>query len=292
MFKSTSVLIVICFSIIGVFAQTEKNTAPVKWENYKVSDKNVSVSLPKLPVLIEGGDVCSETETKQFAAYADQTVYGFTITSKTKEKAPKFCSQKKSFDEKNYEARITQIRLDLKEYTETDFVQNGLTVRKISGKKWIYWLFNDFAAKRWFELWVTEADEDKPEVQNFVKSIVVGKNASGIEISNGSERTLGDETIKTDVSQKDANEVLRIIVKPRARYTDVARQGEVQGTVRLKVTFLASGGIGSVLPVSELPYGLTEQAVIAAKKIVFIPAEKNNTRVTVTKTVEYSFSIY
>ena len=66
----------------------------------------------------------------------------------------------------------------------------------------------------------------------------------------------------------------------------------IQGSVTLKVTFLANGGIGSVTPVSGLPYGLTEQAIMAARRMVFLPFKRNNTTVSVTKTVVYSFSIY
>ncbi|MCY7347985.1 MAG: energy transducer TonB [Pyrinomonadaceae bacterium] len=85
---------------------------------------------------------------------------------------------------------------------------------------------------------------------------------------------------------------MRIILKPPSKYTDAARQANIQGTVRLRVTFLASGGIGSVAAVSELPYGLTEQAVIAASKIVFIPGKKKGVSISMSRIVEYSFSIY
>lgn len=84
----------------------------------------------------------------------------------------------------------------------------------------------------------------------------------------------------------------RIISKPRPGYTDAARQNQVTGVVRLKVTFLASGAIGSIAPVSGLPYGLTEQAISAARQIKFEPQKKNGAAVAVTKTIEYSFSIY
>ena len=84
----------------------------------------------------------------------------------------------------------------------------------------------------------------------------------------------------------------RIISKPRPGYTDAARQNQVTGVVRLKVTFLASGAIGSIAPVSGLPYGLTEQAISAARQIKFEPQKKNGSAVAVTKTIEYSFSIY
>jgi len=83
-----------------------------------------------------------------------------------------------------------------------------------------------------------------------------------------------------------------ITSKPRPNYTDEARTNNVQGTVRLRVTFLASGQIGSISPVTTLPHGLTEQAIAAARNIRFEPQKVNGVAQTVTKQVEYTFSIY
>ena len=93
--------------------------------------------------------------------------------------------------------------------------------------------------------------------------------------------------VKTGVTQ-----AVKIITKPRANYTDAARLNMVQGKVVLKVTFLASGGIGSISVVSGLSSGLTEQAVAAARAIKFEPAKVNGVAVSVTKTIEYNFAIF
>lgn len=85
---------------------------------------------------------------------------------------------------------------------------------------------------------------------------------------------------------------MRITSKPRANYTDAARQNQVQGIVTLRVTFLANGQIGSISPVSGLPYGLTEQAIAAARNIRFEPQQVNGVAKAVTKQVQYSFTIY
>jgi hypothetical protein len=57
----------------------------------------------------------------------------------------------------------------------------------------------------------------------------------------------------------------QIFIKPRPNYTDAARQNQVEGKVRLRVNFLATGKIGSVSPIISLPDGLTEQAMAAAR---------------------------
>ena len=85
---------------------------------------------------------------------------------------------------------------------------------------------------------------------------------------------------------------IKIISKPRPGYTDAARQNNVQGTVILRVTFLASGQIGSISAVKGLPNGLTEQAIAAARRISFEPAKRDGVGQSITRQVEYTFSIY
>lgn len=82
-----------------------------------------------------------------------------------------------------------------------------------------------------------------------------------------------------------------IINSPKPIMTKEARENNVQGIVILRVKFLADGKIGSIDVVSGLPYGLTEQAISAAKQIKFIPATKKGIPITVTKVFQYSFRI-
>jgi len=85
---------------------------------------------------------------------------------------------------------------------------------------------------------------------------------------------------------------VKILSRPQPKYTDAARQNNVQGTVTLRVTFTAGGTIGSISPVSGLPNGLTEQAIAAARQIRFEPAKKNGQPISTIITVSYSFTIY
>lgn len=110
------------------------------------------------------------------------------------------------------------------------------------------------------------------------------KTKSGNGIGNGnSQKTSQNAEITSGV---------RILSKVRSNYTDAARKNGIEGTVRLRVTFLASGEIGSISIATALPYGLTEQAIAAARQIKFTPAAKNGIAYTVAKLVEYSFSLY
>ncbi len=87
-------------------------------------------------------------------------------------------------------------------------------------------------------------------------------------------------------------EGIKILSKPRPGYTDSARQNNVQGTVMLRVTFMSNGSIGGVAAVKGLPHGLTEKAIAAARQIRFTPAMRNGRPYSVTKRIQYNFTIY
>lgn len=304
MLKQISILVLIFIFSVCAFAQTEQYNAPVKWEKYKSGVNDVSILFPKLPVLIELSTSCSEQETNQYAAYANETVYGLTVVSKTKKKIPRSCNNVEKFDEENFNARLKIIRTLFTVFDEAKFTHNDFEVAEISSKTTAeaYWLINDFKNKRWFELWVTGSDKNNKEVKDFIESIAISKNSQGIEIGKGSSSTLGDETIadanvnssseKSAETEKAEIRPIKIILKPKPPYTDAARESQITGAVRLRVTFLASGGIGSVSIVNALPFGLTEQAIASAKKLVFIPAKRNGKTISMVKIVEYAFSIY
>ena len=58
------------------------------------------------------------------------------------------------------------------------------------------------------------------------------------------------------------------------------------------MVFLANGEIGEVEVLKELPDGLTEKAIDAARKIKFEPREDNGVKKSVIRSISYSFTIY
>lgn len=83
---------------------------------------------------------------------------------------------------------------------------------------------------------------------------------------------------------------VKIIFKPRPKYPD--GQVCVQGNVTLRVEFLFTGEIGNITAVSRLGYGMTENAIEAAKQMKFEPAQLRGKPVTIHKTVQFGFTIY
>jgi TonB family protein len=294
------------------FSQIENYSIPAKWELYSVADKKVSVQMPRLPVLIEQMNLCRSEGSVDYAAYNDGVVYILKIVSKMDTSV--YCRQKKKFDEENFLERAQYLKGILKEATEGGNTASNQEVIKLTGNNRVTKLFNDYANKRWFELSVLGADESRESVKNFLNSLKFDDASAGIEIGNGADRVYGDDTAifeelpagnaaangGKNVSAKrmvvkidDKSEAaLTIALKQRAMYTEAARQKQVQGKVVLRVTFQANGAIGEITPISELSHGLTEAAIAAARKIVFIPAQKDGVRYSVTKPVEYTFTIY
>jgi TonB family protein len=312
----------------SILAQSIAKSALVKWETYRVNEREVSLLLPKMPVKIKEQNICSQQTIEKFVVYAEGAVFGLNIVSKLNENTPFFCPSPRKFDEKSFQFRLDEIKT-LKGFSESKSVKIGdLSLQFIKTDVANYWLLNDFKNNKWTELWTVNADEGSKTVVDFVNSLRLTKDKRGIEIGDGSEITLGDSlpvseaTIKAENTQKSSPESdselgsgsassnstkpnekiepkqdvqvtpIRLVLKPTPRYTDVARQNGVQGTVTLRITLLSNGGIGGISLVEGLPFGITEQAIAAAKKISFIPAQRNGVRLSVTKTFQYRFAIY
>lgn len=288
-------------SVLMSFGQGVEYTAPVKWEAYSDKKARFSILLPKLPVVTRGTNACSETETSNYVAYAEEVVYKVTVSMRTKKKAPAWCQPGDRFGKNTFINRLAEIRTANDSAGETKYLKDGMEVSKIAGKYNTHWLYDDAAKEKIVELTMTHRADVKPDELRFVDSLTFDPKSGGKEIGDGAERTFGDESAadkeKTDAPESEKlteeNSFPFIVqFKPKPSYTDSARQNKVQGRLQLRVTFLANGGIGSISAVTELPQGLTEQAIMAAQKIVFIPAKRKGVNVNMTKLVEYSFTIY
>jgi TonB family protein len=279
-----------------VEADPDEYSAPVVWTQYKIPTQNLSIAMPKLPVVRTLDDLCSQTEGADYTAYAEQAVYEFAWHAKGDKPFPKYCTSKEKFSQKQYLERIDDLR-KLKSVVETD-----VKILRSPGKMFraefessvtTHWLRWDI--DRWLEITVTRRKNDNPGEDRFLASLSV-TDSGAVEIGAGSSRMLGDRS--TDVPKAAEGEKvaqtegLVICSKPRPGYTDAARADNLQGTVILRVTFLKNGGIGPISIEKGLPYGLTEQGIAAAQRISFLPKRINGLPETVVRHLEYTFSIY
>jgi hypothetical protein len=115
---------------------------------------------------------------------------------------------------------------------------------------------------------------------------------SGIGNGTGSQNAPENKTPTLTPTPSNASSGVKILTKPRADYTDYARFYEITGKIVLRVTFSANSSIGAISTISGLPFGLTEQAILAARGITFEPAMRAGVPYAVTKPVEYQFVIY
>ncbi len=305
MSKKISLLFVLIFSCVNLYAQTEKYTAPVKWERYKFSKHEISLELPKMPVSEKFVSNCNELVKEHYALYAQETVYQVVVASK--QKISPFCRERELFNQTVFEESIERLKQVLIDVEKIDTVQESkITVRdkevtKIVGKFTTHWVFNDLKNDKWLVLSISNRANLTANEKQFINAVNFGKTLNGIELGNGASQTLGDEekTNENKFEEKlqvkeelSVNDSLRVVFKPRANYTDDARKNQIQGTINLRVTFLANGAVGAVTPTNFLPDGLTEQAKIAASRLVFLPQIVNGKPVNVIKTVQYSFTIY
>ena len=83
---------------------------------------------------------------------------------------------------------------------------------------------------------------------------------------------------------------LKILEQPRPELPQNHITLDIQGTVVLRVQFLDFGEIGEITRIKELPSGLTEKAVAAARKIKFEPERKDGKPVTVVKEIQYFYT--
>jgi protein TonB len=91
---------------------------------------------------------------------------------------------------------------------------------------------------------------------------------------------------------RDVERKAVITSKPEPGFTEEARKYNVTGVVKLRLILKADGTVGDISVVKPLPYGLTERAITAAKRIQFTPAQRGGRSVPQWVTIEYNFNIY
>ena len=277
-----------------------------KWETYKIRGEEVTASFPIHPAMTTYGryrEVQRQRLTdRMVGAYADGVVYSvYTFDNP---------EPRDSFDEfiareaptggwDNSSARsVTLGRYTGKEYSS-----------KQSENPWTLQLFA--IENRFYKFGATGAPSDDPAVKQFFSSIALDRKG-GIEVSDGpgygySSQPklpvvsggvgLGPGTANPDAASKifigrDVDRKARLVMKPEPAYTEDARKAAIEGTVILKVVFSSSGNVTNIRISQELPYGLTEQAIAAARKIKYIPAIKDGKYVSMWMQLEYNFNLY
>jgi hypothetical protein len=271
-----------------------ENSAPVVWSEYQIREQKLSIPFPKLPVVRRRSDLCSQTEGATYHAYARGVVYVFEWHAKSNKSIPDWCRTNTKFSIEAFTGRIDDLKAN-RTYEESEGTVAGLKARvlrmnfvyvnaPVVETRWLVW-----QEDRWLEMGITHRKETVVDEARFLSGLKLS-SSSGSEIGKGADSTLGDAVVDPQPEIKVGP--LVVLAKPPPGYTDAAREHNVQGTVVLRATFLGNGGIGAISVIKELPYGLTEQSVNAARRIAFLPKTVGGIPVNVEKQIEYMFSIY
>lgn len=108
---------------------------------------------------------------------------------------------------------------------------------------------------------------------------------------DGTLAHLLDQDQVTGYLAREVDLKAEVTKRPEPGYTREARRVGVEGVVALKVLLAGDGKIDRVRVARRLPFGLTENAIIAACKIEFKPALKGGQPVSQWILVEYPFRL-
>ena len=274
--------------VIATSVQSQTSNAPSSWKRYTIKDEGFSIIFPTVPAMAtwmeysEHGD--NKRRVRQIGAYAEGVVY--TVSS-IQNQPPK--QSLESFIKEQYgEVKTREV-----------------TVSGLVGREPVQhtgdWVAQYFATEHHFYAFRTfGAPPEDPRVKQFFASLVLAKNPEGTELSDGqgvsfqpaADTEPQDPAKPTIYVGRDVNRKVRIAMKPQPAYTDAARENQVTGTVILKAVFSSNGDVNNIRTVSGLPFGLTEKAIDAARKIKFLPAVKDGKFVSMWIQLEYNFNLF
>ena len=267
---------------------------PAPWKRYKVKGEAFSVTFPTLPAMATSEEFVDRMNKlrrqRLLGAYADGLVYTASCYENrgSKELLEDFIEQE----------IFTHSTFD--RVSERDLKRNGFSGKQyfapdqVPGTVQIFSTGNTICR---FQVFGAPADDAR--VKQYFSSIVLGKTASGIEVSDGfgvpyesEPKAQTEENNAKPLLSKEVNRKAVVVMKPEPMYTEVARQNGITGTIVLKVVLSSDGSVINIRTIAGLPYGLTDNAIAAAKKIKFVPAVKEGKFVSMFFQLAYDFSLH
>jgi len=284
-------LFVLLLLLIVTQAQAQTlSPSEASWKLYTIPGEDFSVALPNLPAFHTSYEWVDGSQKRlhiySVAAYADGLVYVVYVYENP--------NRRRSLDSFLKKAEIPKSKL-------TD-----LTLDAFPGKERRQPEFETmsqfFATEhRLYHFMAMGTSLDDPRITKFFSSLSLHRQKDSIEVVDGpglpweppaEPESADDETIKKLHVGKDVERKARLGMKPEPSYTDSARLNQITGTVVLKAVFSRNGSVTNIRTVSGLPFGLTEKAIDAARKIKFVPAMKDGKFVSMWIQLEYNFNLY
>lgn len=303
--KFTFILLFTLFASFGVSGQNSE------WARYESDSGEFSIEMPKSAVYFFdkdgfiysdfGGNNLQFAEMRMLHAEDEKTVMSVEIyrvrlpkegldmlLEKQDAKASKLRDLPKGFTGKQIE------KTEIKNHTTGKNVEISFAAKYFASKNYLY------------VVTVANRGAKTPAFEKFLSSVRLGEPQNGdVKISSlkalsiydiGSDDTKQPKPPappkKNDRRPKIENPTpLLILLKPPPTYTDAARNEMKSGMIRVRVTFDKSGRVSKIGFLKSLENGLNRNAFFAALRLKFIPPEKDGAVETVTRLVEYNFSI-
>jgi TonB family protein len=278
--KRLTFLLVTVLSGATVVSQAQETgrkttSAQPSWKRYTVEGEEFSVLLPALPAMTTTRAMRKSDHESQIQRQLEISEDGLLYTVEVYQN-PK---PTQSLDE--FISERTDIKC--KPASERTVIVDGYSGKECSSAEKNYPAILQFFATetRLYRFLVRGRREAEGSPREFFSSIRLGKNTEGIKVSDG--------FVESNALASEPDERVRLLEKPEPSYTEEARANKTTGTVILKVVFTSRGTVENIRVVRELPNGLTERAIEAAKKIKFKPAVKDGHPVSMWMQLEYVF---
>lgn len=270
-----------------VSGQTSNAPDPAQWKRYTVKGEEFSVTLPAVPGMASNKAAVHVVDKWRLERVITTSADGVTYTIFARENPKQKQSLKNFIDD-----QAEKFGLDLK--TERDLNVSGFPGKEYSPRGKTRVATEQFFATEghFYRFIASGATADHPGVRQFFSSITLGKEQEGTELSEGPGDPLqlvGGEKI---YKGKEVDKKVHLTRKPEPSYTDEAKARGFEGVVVLVAVFSSTGKVTYLRVISGLPYGLTERAIEAAKKIKFTPAMKEGKPVSMWMQLEYNFNLY
>ena len=262
----------------------QAQTTGVEWQRYKI-DGDFSVFLPFIPATSTIHATYARNQTRRertIAAYADGVV--FVILT--------FEKKGMSFDD--------LVQRNGEDGTAETVTTDGLKGKSYSGSSettvWTAQFFDAGDNLYKFAATASKLGDHSAALSKFFSSISFANNQQGSAILDGpgeQSRTHANAAkLDAIVKSSELTTRARVVSKPEPMYTEQARMNQTTGTVVLRCIFSRSGAVENISVIKDLPNGLTDSAVAAARQIRFIPGVKDGQFVSTWIQLEYNFNLY
>lgn len=279
------VSLLICTLIFSAPAANAQSSGNTPWSLYTIKDEHLTVPLPRVPALQTSKEVRARPQKDRRRRVLKASGAGVVYTIHVVDNPKPRLSLEAFIQE---QAMVNS--------TDKLTAERNLTLDGIVGKAFLYADGNGMAQffareDRLYDVRAYGAPVDDPRINTFFQHLSLKKTEESYVVSESVQSgsyTAGERFY----TGREVDTKARLISKPEPTYTNKARSKQITGTIVLKCVFAADGTVTNIYVFAGLPYGLTEKAIEAARKIKFIPATKDGRNVSMWMQLEYNFNLY